>query len=121
MNIGLWVVQALLALVFIGVGGIKVFAYEKYKAATEKKGPSDITRGLARFIGITEMAGGVGLILPVAVKVAPWLTAWAALGLATIMLLAIVYHLRHRESAVLPLVLFLLATFVTIGRFSHSS
>lgn len=41
---------------------MKVFAYEKYKALLEKNGPSGITRGLATFIGMAELAGGVGIL-----------------------------------------------------------
>ena len=44
MNLALWVVQGLLALAFIAVGSMKVFAYEKYKALSEKNGSSGITR-----------------------------------------------------------------------------
>jgi uncharacterized membrane protein YphA (DoxX/SURF4 family) len=119
MSIALWVVQVVLASAFIRAGGMKVFAYEKFKAVSEKKGPSGITRGLARFIGTAELAGAVGVILPMAVNIAPWLTAWAALGLAMVMLLANVYHLRRRELPAPPVVLLLLAAFVAIGRFSH--
>jgi DoxX-like family len=63
MNASLWAVQILLALAFIAAGGMKVFAYEKYKAMSEKKGPSNITRGLTTFIGIAELAGAFGVVL----------------------------------------------------------
>ena len=99
---------------------MKLFAYEKYKAKSEKKnGPSGITRPLAAFIGIAEIAGSLGIVLPMATNIAPWLSPWAAVGLATIMLLAIGFHLRRHESAVAPGILFLLAVFVVFGRFSH--
>jgi len=61
MNLALWIVQGILAFAFIVVGLMKVFAYEKYKALTEKNGPTGITRGLAAFIGIAELAGGGGV------------------------------------------------------------
>jgi hypothetical protein len=51
-----------------------------------------------------------------AVNVAPGLSAWAAVGLATVMLLAIGYHLRRRESPAAPAILFALAVFVAVGR-----
>jgi hypothetical protein len=119
MNLALWIVQGILAATFVGVGTMKVFAYEKYKALSEKNGPTGISRELTIFIGTAEIAGGLGVILPMATHVAPWLSPWAAAGLATIMLLAIVFHLRRRESAVPPAVLFLLAVFAAFGRFSH--
>jgi uncharacterized membrane protein YphA (DoxX/SURF4 family) len=119
MNVALWVAQVLLALAFIAAGGMKVFAYEKYKAMSEKNGPSGITRGRATFIGISELAGAFGVVLPMATGIAPWLSAWAAAGLAIIMLFAIVYHVRRREPPAVPAILFGLALFVAIGRFSH--
>ena len=46
MNVTLWLVQGVLAFAFIAVGSLKLFAYEKFKARSEKKGPTGITRGL---------------------------------------------------------------------------
>jgi len=119
MNVALWIVQGLLALAFIGAGAMKLFAYEKYKAQAEKKGQAVVTRGLATFIGIAEIAGALGIVLPTATNTAPWLSPLAAVGLATIMLLAIVFHVRRHESPVAPIILFLLAAFAVFGRFSH--
>ncbi len=119
MNVTLWIVQGLLAFAFIAFGGMKLFAYEKFKVMSEKNGPTGITRGLTTFIGIAELAGGIGIVLPMATNIASSLSPWAAVGLATIMLLAIGFHLRRHESAVMPAVLFLLALFVAFGRFSH--
>ncbi len=118
MNLALWIVQGILAFAFIVVGLMKVFAYKKYKSLTEKKGPTGITRGLAGFIGIAELTGGVGIILPVAINIAPWLSLWAAIGLSVIMLLAIGFHLSHKESPAAPVVFFALAMFVIYGRFT---
>ena len=118
MNVALWIVQGLLALAFIFVGSFKAFAYEKFKAQAEKGGKaSGISRGLARFIGIAEIAGGIGIVLPMAANVAPWLSLWAAVGLATILLLAVGFHIRRGESPAPPAVLFVLAAFVVYGRF----
>jgi uncharacterized membrane protein YphA (DoxX/SURF4 family) len=119
MNLAIWIVQGLLAFAFIAAGGMKLFAYEKYKTQSERNGPTGVTRGLTAFIGIAEIAGALGIVLPMATNTAPWLSPWAAVGLATIMLLAIVFHLRRRESPAPAVVLFLLAAFVVFGRFSH--
>lgn len=119
MNVALWAVQGILALAFLGVGTMKVFAYEKYKVMSEKNGPTGLSRGLVSFIGVAEIAGAVGIILPMLANVVPWLTAWAAFGLASIMLLAVAFHVRRHESPVPPLVLFLLTAFVAFGRLSH--
>ncbi len=119
MNAALWIVQGLLAFAFVAAGGMKLFAYEKYKATSEKNGPSGLTRGLISFIGVAELAGAIGVVLPMAVGVAPWLSVWAAVGLATVMLLAIGYHVRRRESLAAPAILFALAVFVVFGHFSQ--
>jgi putative oxidoreductase len=117
MNLALWVVQGIL--VFLMAGGMKVFAYEKYKKMTESKSPTQslgLSKGLVTFIGISELAGAAGLILPLATGIAPVLTTLAALGLATIMLLASIYHLRRKEPPTVIIVLLLLASFVVYGR-----
>jgi hypothetical protein len=119
MNLAIWIVQGLLAFAFIAAGGMKLFAYEKYKTQSEKNGPTGISRGLVTFIGVAEIAGSLGIVLPMATNTAPWLSLWAAVGLSTIMLLAIVFHLRRHESPAAPAILFLLAAFVVFGRFSH--
>jgi uncharacterized membrane protein YphA (DoxX/SURF4 family) len=116
MSAALWVVQALLAVAFIAAGAMKVFAYEKYKTMSEKNGPSDLKHGLVTFIGLSELAGAIGIVLPMAARVAPWLTPIAALGLAIVMLLAVLYHLRRHEPPAAPAVLLLLALFVAAGR-----
>jgi uncharacterized membrane protein YphA (DoxX/SURF4 family) len=119
MNTTLWIVQSLLALAFIASGAMKVFTYEKYKAMSEKNGPSGLTRGLVIFIGVAELAGGLGVVLPMATNIAPSLSLWAAVGLSCIMLLAIGYHVRRHEPPVAPIVLFLLTVFVVFGRSSN--
>jgi uncharacterized membrane protein len=116
MNIALWVVQGMLAAAFIGVGSMKLFAYDKYKAMTEKSGPSGLTRGLVTFIGVCEIAGALGVVLPMALGFVPALSVWAAAGLGTIMLLAVGYHLRRHEPPMAPGALLLMAAFVVVGR-----
>jgi uncharacterized membrane protein len=116
MNIALWVTQGILAFVFIMAGGMKLFAYQKYRAMLEKSGPTSLTHGVITLIGIAELAGVAGLVLPMALNVAPWLTVWAAAGLAVIMLSATVFHIRRHEPPIVTAVLFVLAVFVVVGR-----
>jgi hypothetical protein len=67
MNLALWIVQGLLAFAFIAAGAMKVFAYKKYNAMSEKKnGPTGPSRGLITFIGMAEIAGSFGIVLPMA-------------------------------------------------------
>src|SRR5579872_5422629 len=104
MNTTLWIVQGLLAVGFLLVGGMKLFAYEKFKKMTEARSPghSAPSKELAMFIGISEVVGAIGLILPAATGIAPILTTLAAVGLGTIMFLAVIFHLRRREPASTP-------------------
>jgi len=119
MNVALWIVQGILSIMFLMAGGMKLFAYEKYKESAEKRSGGHrpgIPRGLTTFIGICEVAGGLGLILPMATGLAPSLTTLAALGLGIIMVLAAIYHLRRKEPAFVPIGLLVLAALVVVGR-----
>jgi uncharacterized membrane protein len=117
MNTALWIVQSILALAFVVLGALKVFLYNRFKTLLDKKRPSGITRGLAAFIGTSELVGGLGIVLPMATNVAPSLTVWAAVGLATVMTLAIGFNLRRHEFSGVPVILLLLTLFVAFGRF----
>jgi hypothetical protein len=57
---------------------MKLFAYEKFKVQSETNGPAGITRGLATFIGVPELAGGLGIVLPMSTHIARSLSLWAA-------------------------------------------
>ncbi len=76
-------------------------------------------RGLLTFIGVSEMLGGLGVVLPALTGILPWLTPLAAAGPALIMLLAAGFHLRRKEvpQALLNAVLLALAASVAVGRF----
>jgi uncharacterized membrane protein YphA (DoxX/SURF4 family) len=119
MNLVLWIVQGVLCALFLTAGAVKVFAYERYKKMGESRSPnqnSNLSKGPVTFIGISEITGAAGLILPAATGIAPVLTTLAALGLAIIMVLASIYHVTRRESPAGTLGLLLLACFVIYGR-----
>ncbi len=118
MNIALWIVQGLLAVVYLSVGTVKAFFYESAKARTNWV--RDVPRPLVTFIGVAEMLGGIGLILPWLTGVLPWLTPLAAAGLAVDMLLASGFHLTRREYRAMggTIVLLVLAALVAYGRFA---
>jgi uncharacterized membrane protein YphA (DoxX/SURF4 family) len=100
LRIGLWVVQVLLALFFLMAGlnhGVRPIA----EAVKTSPWIAGIPVGLARFIGIAELAGGVGLVLPALTRVKPWLTPLAAVGCAIIMALAIPFHILRGEANVI--------------------
>lgn len=118
MTIALWIVQALLAAAFIFAGVTKAFRYA-YAHAT-LPWVKDVPRGLTTFIGVAELLGGIGLLLPALTGMLPWLTPLAAAGLALVMLLAIGFHTTRREWPAIGfnIVLLLLAAFVAYGRFA---
>jgi uncharacterized membrane protein YphA (DoxX/SURF4 family) len=117
MNIALWIAQGLLAAMYLMAGIMKTFQTGKARQAmTWTEGRSD---EFVRFIGISELLGAVGLILPLVTGILPWLTPIAALGLALIQLLAIfMEHLPKKEFNVIPVnaLLLALSLFVVIGR-----
>ncbi|MDP4502526.1 DoxX family protein [Nonomuraea turcica] len=120
MNIVLWVVSALLALVFLGAGGAKLAqSKEKLIASPNMAWAEDFPPGALKTIGALEVLGAIGLILPPALGIVPVLAPLAALGLAVTMIGAILTHARRKESqpVVINLVLLALALFVAWGRF----
>jgi putative oxidoreductase len=116
MNLALWIMQGILAFVFVAAGSMKLFAYPKYRAMLEKTGPTTLTHLQVTLIGVAELAAVVGLVAPLAFHIAPWLTVCAAAGLAMIMLSATVYHIRRSEPPIMTVVLFVLAAIVAVGR-----
>ena len=116
MNIALWVVQIILGLAFIMFGAMKAFQYEKAKASLPWV--KDSSKGLVTFIGMAELLGGLGLILPYVTGIAPKLTPIAALGLGLVMILAAGLHVKRKENQAISMnIIFLVpAIFVAIGR-----
>jgi uncharacterized membrane protein YphA (DoxX/SURF4 family) len=119
MNLTLWIVQILLAAAFIPPAIMKAFFYETFRAKFPWPWARDVGKGLVVFIGISELLGGIGLILPWATGIMPGLTPLAACGLALIMLLAALFHAKRREPSgiVSNVILGGLAAFVAWGRF----
>lgn len=117
MNIALWIVQVVLAAVFVMSGGFKVVQPIETLGA-EMAWVADVSPALIRFIGTCEILGAVGIILPALTRILPWLTPLAAAGLGTVMLLAGIFHLTRGEfmSLIPNLVLLVLALFVVYGR-----
>ena len=115
MGIVLWIVQGLLACVFLVAAGLKLFAFDMM--AARSPGTENL-HGLFIFIAFCEIAGAIGLILPRLTGILPVLTSWAAAGLAIIALLAGGFHIMRGEYSELPgaVVLCLLAAFVVWGR-----
>lgn len=122
MNVVLWIIAGLLAVMFFFAGLTKA-TQPVAKLATKMGWVEDYSPATVRLIGILEILGALGLILPAALGIVPVLTPLAAAGLAAIMVPAAVVHVRRGESSLVPVnvVLFALAAFVAVMRFgSHS-
>ncbi|TDE27646.1 DoxX family protein [Actinomadura sp. 6K520] len=118
MNVFLWVVQALLAAIFV-MSGLQKLAQPKNKLAGKYPWVKDVSLATLRFIGVMELLGAIGLVVPAAIGIAHVLTPIAGAGLAILMLLAMAMHVRRKESSAVPVttILLVLATFVSWGRF----
>ena len=110
----LWVVQAVLAGVFIMSGGIKLFLPMEW-LAPNNPWVNQVPEWLPRVIGFAEVAGGLGMLLPSALRIQPRLTVYAAFCLAIVMLLAIGFHIQRSEYAALPVNVILFAASVYVG------
>jgi uncharacterized membrane protein YphA (DoxX/SURF4 family) len=114
----LWIVQGLLALIFMYAGGVKLVL--PIEVMTEQM-PVPVPGPFLRFLGVAEVLGAFGLILPGLLGIRPGLTPLAALGLVIIMIGATVLTLAGFVPggvalALIPLVVGLLSAFVAYGR-----
>ena len=116
----LWVAQGLLAAAF-GLAGLSHATRPIAEMAKFAPWTGALPEGLVRFIGMVEMTGALGLVLPALTRRKPALTAWAAVGLAVVMVLASVVHVVRGEPQVLPVNLGLggVAAFIAWGRFGR--
>ena len=117
LGVALWVAQALLALAF-GMSGFMKTTQPLPELAHRMAWVSAVPGPLVRFIGVAELAGALGLLLPSLTRVRPRLTPLAAAGLTTIMVLAGAFHLSRSETPFIKInfVLGALAAFVAWGR-----
>jgi uncharacterized membrane protein YphA (DoxX/SURF4 family) len=115
MNIALWIVQGLLAALFLFAGGMKlVMPIEEML----KQMPLPLPGWFLRFTAVVELLGAIGLILPRLLRIRPGLTPLAAAGLVIVMLGATAYNLAAGDvaTALITLVIGLLCAFVAYGR-----
>lgn len=93
LNLVLWSVQVFLGLFFLAAGAPKILG----RGIELWTGFSELPRPQVVFTGIMEVLGAVGLVLPMATGILPWVTPLAAVGLALIVLMAAGFHLRADE------------------------
>ena len=116
MNTVLWVVQVFLALAFLGAGFDQAANYDS--AAQRMAWVARLPRRFALLLGTLEILGAIGLVVPAVIGSLRWLTVVAALALAVVMVLAVVYHMTKHE---IPQLAFsgtfgVLAALVVVGR-----
>ena len=121
MVIALWIAQVLLAGMYGMAGGMKTFQPDGVRKNPQMTWAHDKQDGYIRFVGISELPGALGMILPILTGILVWLTPLAAVGLSIIQVLAIfMVHLPKKEYQVIPMnvVLLALSIFVAYGRFA---
>lgn len=118
MNIALWIIQILLGLLFLFSGGMKLVISPDVLMKMGSPNQIPLPGLFIQFIGVCEVLGGLGLILPGLLRIKPGLTPLAAAGLAIIMIGATVLTIAGDgfAAALPPLVVGLLAAFVAYGR-----
>ncbi len=120
MNTALWIVQGLLALAYIAAGGLKlVRPREQLVASGNFDWMKDSSDAAVKAVGLVEILGALGVILPWLTGIAPILTPIAAVGLVVVQVFALRIHLVRHEHQPLPVnaLLLLLAAFTAVGRF----
>jgi uncharacterized membrane protein len=118
MNIVLWILQGLLALVFL-MAGVMKSTRTKEQLGSRMAWVEDFSPTVIRLIGLAELLGALGLILPAVTGILPWLTPLAATGLVLVMAGASFTHYRRKEfsSIGMTLILLILAGITAVGRF----
>jgi hypothetical protein len=118
MNVALWLAQGVLALVFVVTGGTKLFT-ARDSLRGRMAWTNDFTAWQIKALGVLELLGAVGLVVPWLARIAPLLTPAAALALAVLMGGAASVHLRRHEPPSPPFLLAVIALFVAAGRLSN--
>jgi uncharacterized membrane protein YphA (DoxX/SURF4 family) len=118
MNIALWIVQVLLALMFLFAGGTKLVLSAEQMAAMGSPNQVHLSGLFLKFLGVVEVLGALGLVLPGLFRIRTGLTPLAAAGLFIIMVGAVVITIMGDGvlAALGPFVFGLLCAFVAYGR-----
>jgi hypothetical protein len=118
MMIALFIVQAVLAVLFAGTGAWKLLT-PVAKLAAVFPWMGQVSLSFLRTTAVFDLLGGIGVLLPTLTRIQPGLAAWAALGCAALQISAIVFHIRRGEAKNTPFnfVLVALSLFVAWGRY----
>jgi uncharacterized membrane protein YphA (DoxX/SURF4 family) len=116
----LWILQIMLALAFVAIGLNHILNYERASQSRGTQWMAAVGKQNMRIIGLLELLGAVGLILPAVTGILPWLTPLAAAMLALLMAFAIVFHARRPgevSNIAFNAILGVVAVIVAVGRF----
>lgn len=118
MNIALWIIASVLALAFLAAGLMKIAQPQEKLVASGMGWAADFGSGAVKAIGLAEVLGALGLIVPAITGTATFLVPLAATGLAVVMIGALITHIKRGEKqmAVINVVLGALALVVAVGR-----
>ena len=114
MTIAYWVVAGPLALFFLYAGGIKV-VQSREQLQPMMAWVDGVSMGFVRTLGVLEVLGAIGLILPPLTGVAPWLSLASAVGLLVVQIGGIVLHIRRGEAKVIGLNIGLVVALAVVG------
>lgn len=117
LDFAVWIASAILALLYLVAGGTKIVgARENLKRQPRMAYMEDQSAAQVKTIGVLEVVGSAGVIVPHLTGILPWLSVVAAFALAVVQVVAIVVHVRRREySLAFNVVLLLLALAVGAG------
>lgn len=117
MNLFLWILQGLLGAMFIMAGIMK--STQPKEKLSKMAWTGRYAPGTIKFIGVAELLAGIGLIVPWATGIVPLLTPVAAGGIALIMILAAIDHLKSNEKkeVIINVIILLLAACIAFGRY----
>jgi len=118
MNTALWIIQGLLAAFFIMPGAMKLLTPDEKLRERLKAGPEKSLLS-TRILGLLEILGAIGIIVPYYTGILPWLTPLAAIGFAIVMVGAVVVHVQKHEYKIMPVlgIAFILSLVVAYYRF----
>ena len=118
MNIVLWIIQILLALLFLFAGGSKLVMSTETLQSLASPNQVQLPILFIRFIGVVEVLGALGLVLPGLFRIKKGLTPLAAIGLTIVMVGAVIIVMAGDgiKMAITPLIVLLLCVFVAYGR-----
>jgi hypothetical protein len=114
MNILLWILQVLLAAVIFAHGWLLLFPPPEILAQMV----AELPRWFWLFLGVAEVLAAIGLTLPGATGILPWLVPSAAVGIMFVMISATIWHVVRGEisSAAITFVLLAMASFIAYMR-----